>query len=491
MTITSTNFFIVVFLTSIIFYFIPHKIQWGYLLVISIIMYCMLGVPITLLYVIGSTAVVYIAALSLKRTKYDILITWGALIVIFGLLALMKYVDFLVYNVNRMASLWGGGLEAGNIVAALGVSYYTLSLASYLLDVKWEVVVPEKNFFKVLLFACFFPKMVMGPICKWEEFSHNLEEKHSFSMTKYADASIRVLYGVFMKIVVAGRVATIPKVIFENTASMNGLFLIGGVLIYTFQLYCDFAGGMHIILGVSSLFGIQLPENFNNPFFSKSVQEWWQRWHITLGRWTKEYIFYPVLRSNALMHIRNGLQKYWGKKVAKKMSTYIGMLFVWLYIGVWHGGAWRFLAMGVYFWIIICIENEKLGHHKRFINICGTLIAVSLGNLAFICNSLTECLQVVYYMIKNFFSYFNTSVSLFKNMEGITILNSALLLWGISIVVFAECIEWKRNINIVLWLRQKKTFIRWAIIYIILFITVIWGAYGEEYEAAKFIYQEF
>lgn len=359
-----TSFFFVIFIAVILFVYwiLPGKYQWIWLLLGSIVFYCLYTRIYTLVYLIASIISVYLCSTHFdgktEKTK-KIMVT---LTIVFNilLLAVLKYTNlalntlgFVLTKLHVQVSL-----PQVNWLASLGISFYILQLISYLLDCYWERVEAEKNIFKLALFAGYFPQMISGPISQYKEIGKELVSEHRFEYERVANGAIRFAWGFFEKKVISDRIAVMVDTIYADPVTYPGAYIWFAILMFPIQLYADFGGCMDMIMGVSECLGITLPENFRAPFFSKTVQEIWQRWHITLGRWLKNYIMNPILKSDGFISMGSSLKAKLGKKWGKRIPTFIAMLAVWLCMGLWHGSHWKYIiGEGVWFWLIIVLEQ--------------------------------------------------------------------------------------------------------------------------------------
>ena len=245
-----------------------------------------------------------------------------------------------------------------SIGAPLGISYFTLSLIGYSLDVYWGAIPPETNPFKFALFAGYFPLLLTGPIVRYGETSNEILAPKSFNAAKFSDGCERILWGLFKKMVISNRAGIIVDAIYNDTNTYKGLYIWFAMLCFVLQLYTDFSGSIDIILGISQLFGIKLPENFDLPFASKSLSEFWRRWHITLGNWLKDYVLYPLLRSRPFKNLERKTKRKFGKKLGRKIPNWIALFISWFVVGFWHGGSWNYIiGVGWYMWAIIVFSD--------------------------------------------------------------------------------------------------------------------------------------
>ena len=272
-----------------------------------------------------------------------------ALLLDFGMLAVLKYTNFAISNVN---TLFHADIRMVKFLLPLGISFYTFQSVGYILDVYWKRYEPEKNIFKFALFVSFFPQILQGPIGRYSNLAHQFYEEHSFDFMRIERGVQRVLWGFFKKMVIADTAAVFVDAIFDQYQTYNGLAIFG-VLAYSAQLYGDFSGGMDVVIGIASMFGIEMDENFKRPYFSISITDFWHRWHITLGTWMKDYLFYPLSLSKGMGKFGKFAKKTFGKTYGRALPICVANIVVFLVVGIWHGAAWKFIVYGLYNGLII------------------------------------------------------------------------------------------------------------------------------------------
>ena len=344
--------------------------QWLVLLMVSIVFFWFVGTPWTILYLFTSIVVTWLSSNKIRALQNSIteenetsmkkkMKFWliFALIINIGLLALLKYLNFVLSNVSFVYNIFASNniSLSVNWPAALGISFYTLQIIGYLLDSYWGISAPQKNICKFALFTCFFPQMVSGPISRYNQLSEQLYSEHKFKFENLMQGTTRIAVGLFKKVVLAEGSALLTSWFLGPNAQFSGVFALIGVLTYVLQIYADFSGCMDIVIGSAKLFDIEMVENFKNPFTSRSIQEFWQKWHITLGAWLKDYIMYPILRMKTWNKMSKSIKVKWGKKAAKLIPTHLAMLILWFFMGLWHGGGWNFILEGIWFWFVIVI----------------------------------------------------------------------------------------------------------------------------------------
>ena len=282
-----------------------------------------------------------------------------ALICNFGLLGIVKYTNFFAENINRLFNSFNTGTQIPvvTLLVPIGISFYTFQATGYLLDVYWKKDKAEKNIFKLALFISFFPQIIQGPISKHKQLATQFETPHKFDLTNIQYGLQLIIWGFFKKIVIADTAAVAVMSVLGDIPSMKGITVVIGILCYCVQLYCDFSGGIDVIRGVAQLFGIIMIDNFKRPFFSQSISEFWRRWHISLGVWMKDYIFYPFSLSKGMLRFGQVSKKIFGRQIGRKLPICLGNLLVFFLVGVWHGASWNFIIYGMYNGMIIAVSS--------------------------------------------------------------------------------------------------------------------------------------
>lgn len=375
MSITSFSFVLFLLAVFVIYYLMPGKWQWVVLLAASLLFY-ILSQPAGALYLLLLTAVTYVATRMLEKNtrnrkcflrerketlskeeklafknkckhKRKIILICSIALIVAGLISL-KYLRQIF--VAPQGTLQSQSLFS-KIIVPLGISYYTLMAIGYMAEVYWENYGIERNFFKLLLFLSFFPHITQGPISDFETLAPQLCSPQKLDYRNVSRGFQRLVWGFFKKMLIADLLAPYIENLFSDFSQYAGIAVLLGAVLYMIQLYADFSGYMDIMCGYCEMLGIQLAENFKSPFFSRSVSEFWRRWHITLGEWLRKYIYYPIALSN------------WGVKlsqknsVCKKIVLSIAISAVWIFTGLWHGAKWTFLLWGAINGVIIIASN--------------------------------------------------------------------------------------------------------------------------------------
>lgn len=273
---------------------------------------------------------------------------WTSIIVNLGLLGFFKYFNFFLANFVKAFSLFGTEIQANslNIILPVGISFYTFQTLSYTIDVYKRKLEPTKDFIAFSAFVSFFPQLVAGPIERASHLLPQFYKARKFDYSKAVNGMRQILWGLFKKIVIADNCAEYANMIFNNSTDHSGSTLVLGAIFFTFQIYGDFSGYSDIAIGTSRLFGFDLMQNFNFPYFSRDIAEFWRRWHISLSTWFRDYLYIPLggSRGGMLMKVRN---------------TFI----IFIVSGFWHGANWTFIVWGalnaIYFLPLLLTDNNR------------------------------------------------------------------------------------------------------------------------------------
>lgn len=423
MSLISMEFLLFVVTAAAGYYWIPRKYQWIWLLIFSYIYYSSGGIKVTCFLALTTVSTwlagIWIQTLSHKepdksrrrQRKRRALVL--VLLLNFGVLAILKYTNFAISTANAIFGIKQGELS---LLLPLGISFYTFQSMGYILDVYWEKIKAEQNLFRFALFVSFFPQILQGPIGRFDKLGRQLYESHSFDLKRTELSLLRILWGYFKKMVIADNAVIFVDAIFGDPQKYSGLGIVA-VLAYSIQLYCDFSGGMDVVIGIAGLFGIQIDENFKRPYFAVSITDFWHRWHITLGTWMKDYIFYPVSLSRWMKHLSKFAKKAFGKQTGRLLPICLANIIVFLVVGVWHGAAWKFIVYGLYNGVIIAfsglmapkyrnwkqalhISDDSLGF--RFFQILRTFLLVNISWFFDRANSVQAAFQMMKYSLTRF-----------------------------------------------------------------------------------------
>ena len=359
MSYTSLAFFLLTACCVVSFYVVPARSRWIVLLGFSWLYYVAAG-PALILYLLFAIITTWVGAgFAARGRRIAVAIP---LLLDFGMLAWLKYSNFAVSCLNHIP---GVQLKYLHFLLPLGISFYTFQSAGYLLDVYWKRCEPEKSLLRYALFVSFFPQLMQGPIGRYDRLMPQLAKAHSFDPDAIRRGFWRITWGLCKKMIVADNAALYVDRIFGGYADIRSLGL-QGVLLYSVQLYADFSGGIDIAIGIAQMLGIRLDENFRQPYFASSLADFWHRWHITLGTWMKDYLFYPITLSEWMHALRRSARKRFGKELGRAIPVCISNIIIFVVVGIWHGPAWHYIAYGVYNGLIIGISGLLTGTFRKW-----------------------------------------------------------------------------------------------------------------------------
>lgn len=488
MSYASIEFLLFVLVLVLIYYIFPKKHRYIVLLIGSLIFYYLFSGKY-IIFILLSSVITYFSGKLIEKynDKRKLILTLSILLNLSFLLVL-KYNNFF----GDIFRVVGINIPYKKFILPIGISYYTLETISYLTDIYRKRMKAETNYLKVLLFLVYFPQIVEGPIANYSRLSKTLFNTEKFNYDNFVSSFVLIGWGFIKKLVIADRAGIFVSKVFEN--NYGGMLLIIGVLLYTLQIYADFSGCIDIVSGVSELFGVKLDENFRRPFFSRSIQEFWRRWHITLGTWLKEYIFYPISLSKLNMKLNLKLRKMKSKYISRFIITAFPLFFVWFFNGMWHGASFKYVVYGLYYYVLMMIGillepvfkkiisifkiNTEVWSYK-FFQALRTILIVCFGMFLFRVDSFKQMGLMI---------HSKATASLFS--LGLKKLDFALLMVGILVMLVVGVMQ-EFNINIRKELQKQNLLFKWLIYYIMIFSIIIFGIYGKGYDAASFIYGGF
>ncbi len=530
MLFTSYTFLGFLAVLFLLYYLIPGKFQWKLLLVFSCLFYYAAG-PFCLVYILAATVTVYFAACrigtiseeqsayikahktelsreekkSYKQKMKSRCWKWllACLLLNLGILAVVKYTNFAIYNVNSLLTALGNDRRFGfwDIALPMGISFYTFQSLGYLIDVYRGVVPAERNFFKLALFVSFFPQLVQGPISRFGDLSASLFAEHNFDSRTVSFGLERILWGFFKKLVIADRILTGVNAIIGEPENYGGAYVFVGMMFYALELYADFTGGIDITIGVAQVLGVTVKENFQRPYFSKSIKEYWRRWHITMGTWFTDYIFYPISVCKPMLKFSRSARERFGEALGKRMPVYLSSFAVWLATGIWHGASWNFIVWGLGNWVVIMISQELEPLYERFhgrfavkdrfwfrlFQVVRTVLLMSALR-TFDCY---RDVPLTFRMFGTLFTAGNWQILWDGSLLqlGLGSLDYGILAAGLCLLVTVSLIQRKGSVREKIAARPYPVrFVLWYGLFLAVLLT---GAYGVGYDASQFIYNQF
>lgn len=529
MTYTSYSYLLIFLgIVFIAYTAVPKKLKWTVLLIASYVFYWINSGKLVI-FLIAATLAVYFAGIFLNRINsgYDMAkktlpkeqkkpfkmtISWQkkavvtvALGFIFGLLLLLKYTPFFISSAADFLALFGFTARFPKLkfILPLGISYYTLQAAEYIIDVYRGKYKASENFGKVALFLSFFPQIVEGPIGRFDLLAEPLYEGHKFNYESFTQGIQLIVWGLFKKLVIADRANIFVSEVFGAYKEYSGSIILLAGIMYTVQIYAEFSGCMDIVTGSAQIFGVPLSKNFERPFFSKSVGEFWRRWHITLGAWLRDYVFYSVSLSRPFMRLSRFTKEHFNEFLGALVPSSFALFFTWFGIGFWHGAGIKYIVYGLYYYIIMQIGmyleplfasafgKLQLNRESRILNILRifrTVALVTAGMMLFRAVSVSE--------------WGGMTARIFTDFRAADLVNGTALTLGMDIhdfavtaagvaVMFIVSVMQERGVAVRQYVAAKPLALRWTLYFALVLAVVIFGAYGIGYDAVDFIYGQF
>ena len=531
MTFVSFAFVIFCAVTACAYFLVPRNYRWAVLLVASYVFYWINSHWLVLVLLAATLITYYIgqgisdinarskqklsegafsreekkAIRDEAKKKAGTLLTVG-IILDLGMLLFLKYFNFFAENVNGLIALFGvsARIPGHHLLLPLGISFYTLQAIAYMVDISRGKYEADRHLGKFMLFMSFFPQIVQGPIARHNQLAEQLYEGHAFDYTRLCHGIQLMMWGWIKKMIIADRVDIPVSKIFNNYAQYRGPIVFFAAALYGVQVYSDFSGGMDIARGFAQILGIEMELNFRQPYFSTSIEEFWRRWHITLGSWMRDYIFYPLSLSKAFGNLSKKTRNLLGQFVGKRLPSFLAMFIVYLLVGFWHGSSWKYVAYGIWNGVFIMsgiLLEEVYGKMKekagvdsdaigwRVFQMVRTFLIVSAGRILSKALSLRAALG----MFRNMFmQWWDVSYLLDGSLKklGLDTANWFLLAVFILILFLVDYVH-EKDVRIRETISQQYIIFRWIIYIAAILAILVFGIYGPEYDAASFIYEQF
>lgn len=517
MSFISYTFIIFLFVTIAVYFILPLRIRFLVLLAASLYFYRTAGWP-KLIFLLTACIVTWGCGLAVgflrnsgktdaskkdavgedRRTAALVVLLAGLVI----LLCMLVYAKTGNLLVNAFADILLGRGLTPSVIVPLGISYYTLAAIGYLADVYWKKDEPEKNPLKLLLYLCYFPQILQGPIPKHRVLGSQLSEGHRFDYNRMCFGLQRALWGYFKKLVIADRLAMMVNQVFNHYLNYSGFVFLFGLAGAVFQLYADFSGCVDIALGISEVFGITLEENFRRPFYSTSAAEFWRRWHISLGTWFKDYVYMPLSTAPWLVKLGKFFKAHFGRSAARNVMTTIPLLAVWILTGLWHGTGWDYLVWGLYWGGIIILStwlapqykklNRKLGLNDKLgwwvtLRRFRTFVIYMVGRLLTLPGNLLTSRWIGRKILtwNPWVLFDGTFFKLGWDFKDAWVAIIALMiLWRVSSIQ-------EKGVHIRETIAKWPLPIRWAFYYGAVLAVLIFGIYGSGAGASAFVYMQY
>lgn len=462
--------FVVFFPIVIILYFIiPHNKRWILLLIASYYFYMCWKVDYIILIMI-STLIDYVCSNKMskinekpKKKKWLLISIFSNLGILFG----FKYFNFFSQNIQSLFDNYNIFFEMPffNALLPVGISFYTFQTLSYTIDVYNNKTTAQKHLGVFAVYVSFFPQLVAGPIERSNHLLPQFFKKHDFNYLRVKAGCQKMLWGFFKKIVIADNLAILVDGVYNNVDNYSGLTLIVATIFFTFQIYCDFSGYSDIAIGTAKVMGFELRENFKRPYFSKSIREFWQRWHITLSTWFRDYVYIPL-----------------GGNRTVKWKWYYNLIITFLVSGLWHGANWTFVIWGalhgsfLIFAIIFAQPKEKINQFiknrniflNKIFDVSITFILVAFAWIFFRSNNINDAIYVIGNLNFNVTELLNLG-ELNMQFRGLGLFKEDIIKCMFLILMLCLYSTYERSEDVWKKLQKKPRWIRWSIYYILVY----------------------
>ncbi len=490
MLFNSIDFLIFFPIVVIIYFIIPQKSRRIWLLISSYYFY-MGWNPKYALLIILSTVITYAAGLLIdsfdakNRHSAKIWCLAGSLISNLGILCIFKYANFFLQNLNQIALYLNIGTidRRLDLLLPVGISFYTFQALSYTLDVYKGNIAAEKSILNYALFVSFFPQLVAGPIERSRNLLTQIQEssnKSIWNLEHIKEGFLLMLWGLFQKLVIADRIALLVNNVINNYTNYGFAELSIAIILFAFQIYCDFGGYTNIARGAARVLGFSLMDNFKQPYLAANIKDFWRRWHISLTSWFTDYLYIPL----------GGNKNGRGRK-------YLNILIVFGVSGLWHGASWNYIVWGLIHAIFQIIGNIRTVFYKKNINFkkrsesgsrkfrksITTFLLTDFAWTFFVCNDLTHACSVLKQMFTHVYTTNLFSLGLGKK-------DWLLLISAIGILMIVDILHEKGN-SIFNLIGKQEFWFRWLLYIGLFWATILFGVYGQAYDIGNFIYFQF
>ena len=498
MLFNSLQFLVYFPIVLILYFLLPIRFRWVLLLVAAYYFYATWQVPLPKGFTFFGEKITDPLLLWLFQARYSLLLLGLSIINYFfgiwignasneklrntlftlgiltnlGILFYYKYYNFFVKNITLTADLFGAklSLPRADVILPLGISFFVFQKIAYIFEIHKRRFEPERNFWMFLVFCSFFPQLIAGPIERPQNLLPQLNNLKPFDYDDFIVGLRQALWGMFKKVVVADRLAYFANIIYNDPHHYHGLPVIVATLFFTFQIYCDFSGYSDIALGVARMMGVHLMTNFRTPYFAKSIQEFWSRWHISLSTWFRDYLYIPM----------------GGNRVSVPRWVF-NLFFIFMVSGVWHGANWTFVVWGFIHGIFNSLEalNKKYNYFPLkvpgFVQRLYMLTVVVFAWVFFRANSLPDAFTI----LGNMFDFSGTPFGQIKGLETTALLNFLLGFPLIFLLLLFE--NWQQNEKLKTLFLTRST-IRYATYLTLLILIALFGVFLDQ---SSFIYFQF
>lgn len=479
---------------TLVYFFIPKKIRYIWLLAASYFFYMCWNVKYCVL-IAASTIITWLCGLLLEKTNWDRgkkLILAGGLLSNLAILFFFKYFNFFLGNLNRL--LQGIHMSAidnpFSFLLPVGISFYTFQALGYLLDVYRKETKTEKNLLRYALFVSFFPQLVAGPIERSNSLLKQLRDADQMKLWDYeriASGFVLMVWGLFQKMVIADRLALFVDTVFGNVYACGTVELILGAVAFSFQIYCDFAGYSSVAIGAARVMGFELMENFNTPYFAVSISDFWHRWHISLSTWFRDYVYIPL-----------------GGNRCGRARRYLNLFVTFLASGLWHGASWSYVVWGglhglyqvagdvlkpVRKWFMdrCCVKTgaESFRVGQVFFTFCLTALAWIFFR--------AESLGDAFFYLGRMFTRWNPWVLFDRSLYGwgLDVTEFHILACALAVLLLVDLVRYRKRMDFGWFVQKQNLWFAWLTVISLIVSILVYGEYGINFDSKQFIYFAF
>lgn len=506
MAFNSLDFLIFFFITTVLYFVVPKKLQTFFLLAISLFFYGYF-IPGYLLILIFLVLVNYIFGRNVNRASTKNRKIFLIIIIILNLtpLVFFKYVNFINTNVSYLAHLidWNYPLSLLNLILPLGISFYTFKCLSYDIEVYRKNIEPEKRLEIFALYIGIYPEILAGPIDRPQNLIPQLKTGYGFDYNRVTNGLKLMAWGFFQKWVIADRLSLLVNNVFDNPRNFSGLSLIVATFFFAIQIYCDFSAYSDIAIGAGEVLGFKFVKNFNRPYFAYSISDFWRRWHISLSTWLRDYIFLPIayktlrkLKNKPFLHIKS---ESWSYCIASLATLFIA--------GLWHGANWTYIAWGtlIGFYLIFSymtkkirrtiVRSVRLNKYPRLhkiISVFTTFCLICFAWIFFRSNDMNDAGYIITHCFTGILTYIISIINKFNYSDfiqpfalGFNNMDLYIAVISTLILITVQIIQSRSGLR--KFISEKPLLVRWIIYLLLVFIIMVYG----KFETRSFIYGQF
>ncbi len=527
MNVFSVKFLLLLIAALGLYYTVARRKQWILLLAFNFVFYAFSGLR-GLIFITSTIVTTWLGARFMERLEDESklrrkeagsreekqavkkiylgkkrLVLIVVLLINFGILAVLKYTAGIMALLGISAAK-GGSFDASSLILPLGISFYTFQSTGYLIDVYGAKYKSEDNILKYATFISFFPQLIQGPINRYDEMKSSLFTTHRLNSGMVRRSLIRFAFGAMKKYAIADLLSGSVAAILDSTdTSLSGLTIVVGILMYGIQQYADFSGGIDMVIAVAELFGVKMKENFRQPYFSISIGDFWRRWHISLGAWMRDYVFYPFALTKPMQRLGKRTESRFGKHLGKVLPACIANILVFFLVGLWHGAELHYILWGLYNGILIALGDI---FEPGFARICVALRintasfglrlwrvirTFALVHIGWYFDRITDVKMIWIYLKNTLFNFITAGSA----SEIYALTSQSLTKWTVPItavscgLVFTVSILKEKNTDIYKMLYNSNIAFRWALcllLFLLIQFALIYGTAAEGFMYAFF-----